>query len=186
MRFSVWGILALVIAIAAASRGHDEKEFGKPAGDAHGDAFIYDTAARFNERLAANIDAIDTSLTAIIAGDVAVLIFAIDKLTEFHPLATWSAIVLLSASILVCAVGYVLGLHKADEGDGLRPERVVQDLATNPKKAMVQAIADMVLATEVNYSTRLAKRTAMVIAIVFLCTAAIVVALDRFDIGMVS
>jgi hypothetical protein len=50
------------------------------ADDAVGDRFIYDVATRFNETLFSSIDAIDTALTAILAGDVAVVIFAVDKI----------------------------------------------------------------------------------------------------------
>ena len=183
---SVWGILAIVVTIVGASRRHESNVVAKPADHEPDETFVYDTAARFNERLAANIDAIDTSLTAVMAGDIAVLVFAIDKLTTVHPLHVWWTIALLSGSILVCSLGYVLGLHNADEADGLRPQHLVPDLIANRKQAMADAIADMVLATEINYGTRLAKRTAMVFAIVLLCTAAIVVALDRFGVAVVS
>jgi hypothetical protein len=47
-----------------------------------GDTFAFEAAARYNEQTVANVDAIDTSLTTILAGNVAVLVFAIDKIKE--------------------------------------------------------------------------------------------------------
>jgi FlaG/FlaF family flagellin (archaellin) len=44
------------------------------------DTFAFDAAARFNERVVANVDAIDTSLTTILAGNVAVLVFTMQSL----------------------------------------------------------------------------------------------------------
>lgn len=113
------------------------------------------------------------------AGDIAILVFAVDKLAEFYPLRVWWAIAFLTASILVCAFGYVAGLPRANEGDGLRPGRLVADLVAKPNQAMIDAIADMVLASEVNHSVRLLKRVAVVLAIVLLATGAVIVALAR-------
>jgi hypothetical protein len=144
------------------------------------DAFIYDAAARFNERLVSTIDAIDTSLTAVMAGGVAVLVFAIDKVRELDPLEVWWAIAFLTASIVTCAGGYVIGLPRTNQGDGLRPRDLVPDLLAKPHEAMTDAIADMMTAGEVNTAVRLLKRVAVIIAMLLLFTGAILVALARF------
>ena len=71
------------------------REKGTPATADLGRIFVYDAVARFNERLIGNIDAIDTASMAVLAGNVAVLVFAIDKLAGRQPQGELWAIALV-------------------------------------------------------------------------------------------
>ena len=71
------------------------------------DGFVFDVVTRFNESLIANIDAIDTAVTAVLAGNVAIAVFAIDKIRELHHTEECWAIGLFSGSLLACVCAYV-------------------------------------------------------------------------------
>jgi hypothetical protein len=181
MRAWLWGVVAVAIVVAAGSRSREQHSTSPVAERAQPvSSFVYDAAARFNERLVSTIDAIDTSLTAVMAGDVAVLVFAIDKIRELDPVGVWWAIAFLAASTMACAGGYVIGLPRTNQGDGLRPRDLIPDLLAKPHEAMTGAIADMVAAGEVNTALRLMKRVAVVIAMLLMFTGAILAALARF------
>jgi hypothetical protein len=141
---------------------------------------VYDAATRFNESLAQNIDAIDTALMAIMAGNVAMLVFAIDKIAELQSTVKWWAIALLGASALACMVGYVAGSWIGPRNrEGIPPRRLVTDLFSRAEDALWDAIEAVVDASEKNLSVRIFKRTAVVMSIGFLLVGGVVVALAR-------
>ncbi|MEA2689856.1 MAG: hypothetical protein QOD51_2463 [Candidatus Eremiobacteraeota bacterium] len=148
---------------------------------------MYDAATRFNESLVQNIDAIDTAITAVMAGNVAVLVFAIDKIRELQPTVEWWAISLLGASMLACAGGYVLGFWIGPRNrEGIPPRRLVPDLLSRADDAISDAVAAIVEATEKNLTVRIFKRAAVFAGIIFLLAGGVVVALARLGGSMVQ
>jgi hypothetical protein len=150
------------------------------------DTFAFDAAARFNERVVANVDAIDTSLTTILAGNVAVLVFTIDKIKELaRGQEAWAA-GMMCLSTLACVVAYMLGFSgRASKRDGPRPRTFIADLLRRPDEALPAAIIDMMTAGEQNLTLRFFKKGLAVLAIVFLLASAIVVAFARAKGNMV-
>jgi hypothetical protein len=80
-----------------------------------GDDFLYDTVARMNETVVANIDTADLALLAVVGGTLAVLVFGIDKLRELAPPWEIFAYWLLGASVAVCTSGYLIGFGSQRE-----------------------------------------------------------------------
>jgi hypothetical protein len=147
---------------------------------AYDKSFVYGAAARFNERLLGTIDAIDTALTAILAGDVAVVIFTIDKMAVFEPQKEVTAVVLLGGSILACAVGYIFGFRPhGSNPDGVRPRIFIADLSASRDESMLGAIEELVAAGEINLTIRFVKRMLAICAIMLLLAGVVVVALAR-------
>jgi hypothetical protein len=150
------------------------------------DTFAFEAAERYNERIVANVDAIDTALTTILAGDVAVLVFTIDKIKELARGQEVWATALMLVSIVACVVAYALGFSgRASKRDGLRPRRFIADLARDPDDALRTAVVEIATAGEENLTLRFLKKTLAVIAIVFLLAAAVVVAFARAKGSMV-
>ena len=150
------------------------------------DAFSYDVAARFNEGIVANIDSVDTALTTILAGDVAVLVLTIDKINELARAESACAIALLSVSTLACVIAYVLGLSiRASKRDGLRPRVVIPDLIERPSEALIAAVIGLVSAGEHNLTMRFVKKGLAVLAILLLLAGAVFIALARAGGNMV-
>jgi hypothetical protein len=150
------------------------------------ESFVYDAAARFNERLLSTIDAIDTALTAVLAGDVAVAVFTIDKIADFQLQRELAACALLSASIAACAAGYIFSFRpRGVNADGVRPRRFIADLAARHDESMIGAVEELLAAGEINVTVRSVKRILAGCAILFLLAAVIVVALARARIVMV-
>lgn len=144
------------------------------------ETFSYDVAARFNDGVVANIDAIDTALTTILAGNVAVLVLAIDKIKELVPTESACAILLLSVSMLACVIAYALGFSvHASKRDGVRPRIVIPDLLERPNDALAAAVIDLVSAGEHNLTMRFLKKSLAVLAILLLLAGAVVIALAR-------
>lgn len=152
-----------------------------------GDSFIYEVAARFNETLIASIDAIDTALTAVLAGDVAVAVFAIDKVKELQPAEEWWAISLLGGSIVSCVIGYVAGFSiRRGTWAGILPRRLIPDLLARPSSAISDAVQSIVDAGVVNLNVRSSKRTCAVVSIMLLVSGCVLVALARLAGNMVT
>jgi hypothetical protein len=150
------------------------------------DTFALEVAERYNERIVANVDAIDTALSTILAGDVAVLVFTIDKIKELARGPEAWATALMLVSILACVVAYALGFSgRASKRDGIRPRMFIVDLATGPDAALRTAVVDTVAAGEQNLTLRFLKKALAVVAIVFLLAAAVVVAFARAKGSMV-
>jgi hypothetical protein len=157
------------------------------ADDAVGDRFIYDVATRFNETLFSSIDAIDTALTAILAGDVAVVIFAVDKIRELHPAEEWCAIVLVCGSVLSCVIGYVFGSSvRASGRDGVLPRRFIPDVIARPSDALPSAVNLVIEAGEKNLTVRFVKRTLVITAMALLLSGGVLVMLARLAGHMVN
>ena len=81
--------MAVLSANPHLSTQHEQRSHGpgdeEQAEDNLDDAFLYDVVTRFNEALVGNIDSIDTAVTAVLAGNVTIAVFAIDKIRELHP-----------------------------------------------------------------------------------------------------
>lgn len=119
------------------------------------DGFVYDVVTRFNESLVANIDAIDTAVTAVLAGNVAVAVFAIDKIREFHHATEFWAIGLLASSLLACVCAYVIGFPVgASKRDGVLPRFFVPDVIARQNAAIPTAVEAVIHAGEINLSMR--------------------------------
>jgi hypothetical protein len=145
-----------------------------------GDAFLYDVVTRFNESLVGNIDAIDTAVTAVLAGNVAIMVFAIDKIRELHPVEERCAMLMLSGSVLACACAYVIGFpFGATERDGVLPSRFIPDFIARRNTAISAAIETVTEAGVKNVAIRSWKRALVVFAIVLLVAGVVVVMLAR-------
>ena len=191
MRFRGWWVVwcLIVFAILAERRRipHSaETLHSQPPAEEDGPtgsrerAFVYDVAARFNERLIGNIDAIDTASMAVLAGNVAVAVFAMDKLTELRPqMESWT-IMLLGTSMLACVVGYIVGFRfRAGDLHGVRPRRLIPDLMVRHDEAIIGAIEELMADGEMNMAVRSIKRILTIVAIVFLLAAVVVLSLAR-------
>lgn len=150
-------------------------------------AFVYDSAARFNESVVNNVDAIDGSLTAILAGAVAIAVFTIEKIATAVTPAERCALGFLAASIVCCSVGYLVGFAgKLSNRDGLRPRTLIGDLTSRRPESILGAIQDLIDALEVNLSIRMCKRILATFAVAFLVVAVVFVAVVRSEGGMVN
>jgi hypothetical protein len=151
------------------------------------DSFVYDVVTRFNESLIANIDAIDTAVTAVLAGNVAIAVFAIDKIRELHHTEECWAIGLLSGSLLACVFAYVIGFPVgALRRDGTLPRRFIADVITRRDAATSSAIETAMQAGELNLTVRLWKRALVVAAIFLLLAGGVIVTLARLSGNMVQ
>ncbi|MDB5069975.1 MAG: hypothetical protein JWM87_1086 [Candidatus Eremiobacteraeota bacterium] len=151
-----------------------------------GDTFVYDIAIRFNETLVASIDAIDTALMAILAGDMAVTVFAIDKIKELQPIEEWCAIALVCGSIVSCIIGYAVGFSVGSSGrEGVPPRRLIPDLYARPNSAISDAVEQITDAGEINLDVRFVKHACAVAAIILLVLACTVAGLARLAGGVV-
>lgn len=165
---------------APARRNDDEST---PESD---DTFAFEAAARFNEGIVANIDAIDTSLTTVLAGNMALLVLLIDKIKELAAGEAVAAVVLMGLSTCVCVMAYVVGFSvRATKRDGARPRALIPDLMRRPDEAMTTAIVDLIRAGEDNLAVRFAKKSLALLAIGLLFTGAIVIALARLNGAMI-
>lgn len=151
------------------------------------DAFVYDVVTRFNESLLGNIDAIDAAVTAVLAGDVAVGVFAIDKIRELHHAEEIWAVGMLSSSLVACVLAYVIGFPigpRRRDGVNLRP--FVADVIMRDNAAISNAVETVMRAGELNLTVRLWKRTLVVAAMLLLLVAGIVIALARLGGNVVQ
>jgi len=145
------------------------------------DTFVYDVVTRFNASLIANIDAIDTAVTAVLAGNVAIVVFAIDKIRELHHAEECWAIGLLAGSLVACVSAYVIGFpFGANDRDGTVPTHFVPDFVARRDAAISSAIETVTQAGLKNVVVRLWKRALVVAAIVLLLAGGVVVAYARF------
>jgi hypothetical protein len=150
------------------------------------DTFAFEAAARYNEGIVANVDAIDTSLTTVLAGDVALLVLLIDKIKELAAGEAATAAVLMGLSTSVCVIAYAVGFSvRATKRDGARPRALIPDLMRRPDEAMTTAIVDLIRAGEDNLAVRFAKKSLALLAIVLLFAGAVLVALARLNGAMV-
>ena len=178
-------VLTAIVFGGRAPRSHDVASRDTNAGQTEdqvdiGDTFAFEAAARYNERIVANVDAIDTSLTTILAGNVAVLVFAIDKIKELARESETVAVTMMCASILACVVGYMLGYSgRASTRDGVRPRMFVADLLRAPNDALSAAVVEIVTAGEQNLRLRFFKKGLALLAILFLLASTVVVAFAR-------
>ncbi|MBV8370616.1 MAG: hypothetical protein JO036_17025 [Candidatus Eremiobacteraeota bacterium] len=118
-------------AVAASARPRDDHQTITKI-NVDDDAFAFDVVARANEALRANVDAVDSALTAILAGVVAVIVFTTDKLRDLPDPDRWIAGVLLGAATLTCALGYLIGVSWRGFGkrDGIRQSRSFRTFST--------------------------------------------------------
>lgn len=175
-----WVFVATLFAISALARGGripENPSMAEPT--SHDGLSSYELAARFNERIVASIDAIDTALTAVIAGNVAVLVFAIDKIKELHRVAEWWALGLIVGSLLLCLAGYVTGFPPFLNRDGVPPRTLIPDLVTRSAVALSAAVEDIVEAGEANVTIRLIKQSFAILAILLLLSGGLVTAIAR-------
>jgi hypothetical protein len=151
------------------------------------DVFVYDVVTRFNESLVGNIDAIDTAVTAVLAGNVAVAIFAMDKIRELHRVEECWANGLLAGSVLACVCAYVIGFPAgASKRDGVSPRFFIPDVLARQSAAISTAIEAVIRAGEINLSVRLWKRGLVVAAILLLLAGGVVVALARLGSNLIG
>ena len=168
-----------------------ERENYVPADDATetklDDVFVYDVVTRFNESLVGNIDAIDTAVTAVLAGNVAVAIFAIDKIRELHRVEEYWAIGLLAGSLLACVCAYVIGFPAGvSKRDGVSPRFFIPDVLARQGAAISTAMEAVIRAGEINLCVRLWKRAPVVAAILLLLAGGVVVALARLGSNLIG
>ncbi len=144
------------------------------------DTFVYDVVARYNEELVASVDAIDTALMTILAGSVAVLVFTIDKINELARAESACAIALTCTSTLLCVIAYTAGFPiRSSKRDGVRPRLVVPDMVDRPKKALADAILQLINAGERNLTIRFMKKGLAVLALVLLLAGVVLAAVAR-------
>lgn len=154
-----------------------------------GDDFAYDVTARFNEVLIANIDATDNALMAILAGTVALGVFAIDKLRELAPESERVVLALLGASALSCLIAYTMPLppfRAFRARDGIRPKYFIPDFTEDPQEVTMRAIKQLTRSSEANLGIRQAKKIGAVLAILLLLAGAGVLTMVRVRGNMVS
>jgi hypothetical protein len=172
--------MAFVLGAALAGARRPKTDHASAA-DELGDDFAFDVAARFNASIIANIDAIDTALIAILAGVVAVMMFAIDKLGDVQARETVTALGLLSAAAVVCVVEYAFGFARR----GLRirdfvlPSLFIPDFAQQPGIAATNAIRHLMVAGNLNLRLRWRKRMLAVCALALLLAGVAVIAAAR-------
>jgi hypothetical protein len=142
-------------------------------------AFFFDAVARFNEMLVGTIDAIDTILTAILAGDIAVVMFTIDKFQQLARSQAATTLALLAGSMLACAVGYLARVRGRMQ-DGIEPRLFVTDATKRYDEALTAAIEDLVVSSEANLVVRFVKRVLAVCGMTLLIGAVVVLAVARF------
>jgi hypothetical protein len=191
VRCIVLVVLGAVLARAGRPPVDDASEKHELSGDHDSDAeeiaiFVYDAVTRVNEGLVGNIDAIDTALTAILAGALAGVLFAADKLSYVPPGLGVCALVLLGCAAAMCAVGYFVGaLSGIRKRDGMRPHNFIADIAKHPGLALTGAIRAQMESGEANMTIRLYKRVAALIAVLLLIAGVISVAIARWTMIVV-
>ena len=142
-----------------------------------GDDFLYDTVARMNETVVANIDTTDLALLAVSGGAMAVLVFGIDKVGELAPPWEAWAYCFLGSSVVACTIGYLIGIGSPREpGD---PASFTAASIENPDQAIAVAIRDVAQAYGLNAGIRLRKRIGIVAALTMLIAGTVVIALAR-------
>lgn len=146
-----------------------------------GDEFAFDVATRFNERLLGNIDALDTALTAILAGVAALAIFAVDKIRELEFGDEKVALSVLVMSALACIVGFAVGTPASPmrSRDIVDPRVFMPIFGEDPSAAVAEAIQELTAAADENVRVRRWKRGLALAAIVALLAGAVVVAVAR-------
>jgi hypothetical protein len=147
--------------------------------------FLYDAVARFNEMLIATIDAIDTALTAILAGDIAVVIFTIDKIAELQRPGRIATLALLVGSVAACATGYLVR-YRGRTQDGIEPHLLVADTGDLRDEAIIGAIEGIVVSSDANLTIRFIKRVLAMSGMVLLIGAVAVVAVARLSKDVVQ
>jgi len=164
------------------------EETSRQQPDELGDDFVYDVAARFNEMLTSNIDAVDNTLLALLAGIVAVALLTIDKARALETAHEYWVFGLLLAAAVTCVVGYFSGrpLLGFDERDGIRPLRFIPDFTVDPQGATAAAIYDLVQAGETNLRVRRFKKTTAILSMLVLLAGVIVLALARLTSPVVE
>jgi hypothetical protein len=184
---NIWTVALGFLLGTAVARNQPAESNSDLEADEFGDDFAFDVVERFNAGLVANADAIDTGLTAILAGIVAVVVFSIDKLRELHQLPTSIALGTLFFATLVCIIGYRIGgsRHGLKNRDGVRPSSFLPDFARNPEEATANAIQQLVNASEANLSVRSRKRSLAMIALVLLLMGVAVLTAARLAGNMV-
>jgi hypothetical protein len=163
-------------------------------GDEHddtdlGDDFVYDVTARFNEALIANIDATDNALMAILAGSVALGVFAIDKIRELAPESERIVLALLGASAFSCLIAYTMPLplfRAFRTQDGIHPKYFIPDFTDDPQGAMMRAVKQLMRSGEDNLAIRRAKKIGAVLAILLLLAGAGMLTMARVRGNVVS
>lgn len=177
--------LAGTALLAAAARPHGTRS-GASSKDSDGSdrdvfettIFLYDAVSRVNAGLVANIDAIDTALTAILAGALAALLFTVDKLPGLARLQGTCTMLLFCCSVVTCALGYFTGFWSGIRNrDGVRTRRFVLDVVDQPATAIVGALKDQIEIGEANMTIRLCKRVCALLAIGFLVAGVVMVAM---------
>jgi hypothetical protein len=191
LRFVVLVVLGAVLGHAARPRSRTSPETPKPSARRDHDAvevavFVYDAVARVNEGLVGNIDAIDTVLTAILAGALAAVLFTADKLADLPHAPGICALVLFCCSALTCALGYFVGLWSGVWNlDGIRPRNFIADVVKEPGLALLGAIRAQIEAGETNMTIRLYKRVSALIAVLLLIGGVASVAVARWAMVVV-
>jgi hypothetical protein len=185
--------MALLVAMTLAlSRPPPARTDCKSADEAAGDdalraserTFVYDAVARFNETLIGTIDAIDTALTATLAGDIALAVFTIDKIAELQPTTKLVAIGLLGASVLTAVAGYLFRF-RAGVVDGIAPVFLIGDISSRSEESVIGAIETLVYSSERNSLTRFVKRVLTALATLLMVTAVIVLGVARLTATVV-
>jgi hypothetical protein len=181
MRQSIQLFIAFVIGafVASARPGSTPSGAGQREGSARDasvepavidDQFVYDMAARFNESVTANVDAVDTELIAVLVGNFALAIYSADKISELEGtgLYIWGIGVAIVFSIVLAVLGYLSGspFGPRQLQDGIRPRAVLLDLVNNPSTAIGDAVRVLIEVGEQNVRIRGRKRLAVLVAIV--------------------
>lgn len=149
--------------------------------------FVYDAVCRFNETLIGTIDAVDNALTALVAGNVAVLVFAIDKIARLQQAVECAAICLLGTSLVAAVTGYLFGLRSRNGiADGVRPRHIVRDIAKRRDESLIGAIEQMIAAGDSNLRLRSAKRVLGGVSALFLLAGLVLVLIARLTGGVLD
>ena len=126
-------------------------------------ALLIDVAARYNEALLANIDALDVALVAILGVDVAFAVFAIDELQRLDSRTAWSAITCILFCAGLCMLGYVCTVWVHDD---IAPEPLIADYQERGEAAVSAAIDALARRGRQNALIRGTKRILALTAVV--------------------
>jgi hypothetical protein len=140
--------------------------------------FLYDVAARDNEGVVQNIDALDNGLIAVAVGIFAVALFVGDKWFVLEPTFRFVALTLLGESAIIALLGY-FSTYLVKATELVRVGELIVEAGLYPKDAIERAITAFIVSGQSNRKVRLIKRTLVTAATSLTFVAAILCVVGR-------
>jgi hypothetical protein len=140
--------------------------------------FLYDVAARDNEGVVQNIDALDNGLIAVAVGIFAVALFVGDKWFVLEPAYRFVALTLLGESAIIALLGY-FSTYLVKATELVRVGELIVEAGLYPKDAIERAITAFIVSGQSNRKVRLIKRTLVTAATSLTFVAAILCVVGR-------